>query len=199
MDSTQDGSVSNDIRQAKGLPSRRLHTLYEMRICEDLKVSKVFIDRVTVFSFRPPELREFLDTTRDYFRWFHIKPQKVKGDTMNDLISDSLNEYISVGNLQQKKLVQIKALPKIIEYIDCIKNGLPLTIGMASMIVLFKKIDHCIKVEESDENEFDEEEDQFYDFVMKHLIYQDGDDKHLPVPVYSYHKSALGVQFIHHI
>ena len=203
MDSAQDGSVSNDIRQAKGLPPWRLHTLYEMRICEDLKVSKVSIDRVSVFSLRPPELREFVDTTRNYFRWFHIKPQKVKGDTIDDLIGDSLYESIWVGNLQQKNLVRIKALPEIMEYIDSIDNGqvdsLPLTIGMASMVALFKKIDHCIKVEESDENELDEEEGQFYDFAMEHLIHQDEDDNHLPVPVYSYLKPALGVQFIHHI
>ena len=141
MDSSQDESVSNDIRQAKGLPSWRPHTLYEMRICEDLKVSKMSIDIVTIFSLRPPELREFVNTTRNYFKWFHIKPQKVKG-TMNDLISHSLNESIWVGHLQYKKLVRIEALPEIIKYIYCIVNGqvdeLPLTIGMASMIIVSK-------------------------------------------------------------
>ena len=34
---------------------------------------------------------------------------------------------------------------------------------------------------------------------MKEIIYDSGKDEHLPVPVYSYLKPTLGVQFIHHI
>ena len=39
----------------------------------------------------------------------------------------------------------------------------------------------------------------FKSFLLKEIIYDSGRDEHLPVPVYLYLKSTLGVQFIHHI
>ena len=123
----------------------------------------------------PPELREFVDTTRHYFRWIYIDPKKVKSDTINENICDSLYESIWVGNLKQQNKVQLKALPEIMSYIDCLENDLqelPLSIGLSSMIALFKKIDRCIKIEETNENELDSDLEDFFHFAFKHLIHQ---------------------------
>ena len=53
-----------------------------MRIYDDLKQSKVSVDRISIFSLRPPELLDILDSTRLYFRWIYIKKKKLNGDEM---------------------------------------------------------------------------------------------------------------------
>ena len=46
-----------------------------MRIYDDLKQSQVSVDKISIFSLRPPELLDIIDTTREYFRWIHIKKE----------------------------------------------------------------------------------------------------------------------------
>ena len=59
----QSGSVSNDIRSSKeGLPQWRKHTTSEIKIFEDLFKSRISIDKITLFSLRPPEFRYIINT-----------------------------------------------------------------------------------------------------------------------------------------
>ena len=81
-DSAQEGNVSNDIRREINIPSWRQHSLNQMRIYDDLKQSKVSVDRISVFSLRPPELMDIIDTTRNYFRWIHIEKGTIGGDEL---------------------------------------------------------------------------------------------------------------------
>ena len=71
-DSAQVGNVSDDIRKDNRLPRWRQNTLNQMRIYDDLKQSQVSIDKISIFSLRPPELLDIIDTTREYFRWIYI-------------------------------------------------------------------------------------------------------------------------------
>ena len=52
------------------------------------------------------------------------------------------------------------------------------------MIALFKKIDHCIKIAESNENELDDDESLFLEFAFEHLIHHNEDIEHLSIPVF---------------
>ena len=72
-DSAQEGNVSDDIRKLNQLSQWRQNTVNQMRIYDDLKQSKVSVDRISIFSLRPPELLDILDSTRIYFRWIYIK------------------------------------------------------------------------------------------------------------------------------
>ena len=99
-DNTQIGSVSNDIRRSKQLPTWRQHSVNEMKIYKDLKQSRVSIDKITPFSLRPPELRKFIRRTSHYFRRFSIEQKRVKANDMVELINGSLSESIWIDSLQ---------------------------------------------------------------------------------------------------
>ena len=68
LDEVQIGSVLNNIRLCKELPNWRQHTASEMLIYEDLTKSNVSIDKITLFSLQPPELRKIVSKTIKYFR-----------------------------------------------------------------------------------------------------------------------------------
>ena len=50
----------------------RRHSENEQLILEGVTSSHIFVDRISLFSVRPPELRHLIDQTSIYFRWFHI-------------------------------------------------------------------------------------------------------------------------------
>ena len=68
LDEVQIGSVLSNIRLCKELPNWRQHTESEMLIYEDLTKSNVSIDKITLFSLQPPELRKIVSKTIKYFR-----------------------------------------------------------------------------------------------------------------------------------
>ena len=197
-DSQQTGSVSNDIRQDNVLPQWRQHTEYEMRIYEDLKVSKISIDKISLFSLRPPEFRHTFNNPGQYFRWFSYCKKKVQGDTLREKIVQSIDQSIWVDKLQQQIRFRKNALPEIIEYINSleIENVNDIPDGLLDMANLFKKINnilqHPIEL-------LNEEDTHFLQFINEDLVDDDSSSDLLPVPVYSYIKPTLGIQFIHHI
>ena len=49
-------------------------------------------------------------------------------------------------------------------------------------------------------NDDDEENDiDFFEFAESHLLFNDCSEEHLPIPVYSYQRPDMGVQFLLHI
>ena len=63
---------------------------------------------------------------------------------------------------------------------------------------MIKSFEKMFKVMNTTEN-LTNEEICFEKFVKKEIIHDSSRDEHLPIPVYSYLKPTLGVQFIHHI
>ena len=90
-DSAQEGNVSNDICREINIPAWRQHSLNQMRIYDDLKQSKVSVDRISVFcSLRPPELMNIIDMTRNYFEWIHIEKGAIGGDDLKHKLKKHL-------------------------------------------------------------------------------------------------------------
>ena len=71
-----------------------------MRLYDDLKSSKVSIDKITLFSLRPPELRGFIDSVQNYFRWFSIEKKKQTGDEINNKLNHSIYKSVWIDHLQ---------------------------------------------------------------------------------------------------
>ena len=207
-DSQQTGSVSDDIRKSKSFPMWRQHSLNEMKLYEDLKLSKVSVDKITLFSLRPPELCGFIDTTRHYFRWFSIEKTKLNGDDLNEQLNDSLYKSVWVDHLQNKILLRFRAIPELKEFIynkveidqDYFQCSNERYDGVSDMINVFKKIIHVIEKHQNGRSFTNEDEEQFYQFVIGNLIKNDkGQCDHLPIPVYSYIRPNTGLQYIHHL
>ena len=54
------------------LDNFRLHTENELLILDDLKLSKISVDKVIQFGLRPPELCELIDEFGHYYCWFVV-------------------------------------------------------------------------------------------------------------------------------
>ena len=207
-DSAQSGSVSNDIRSSKeGLPQWRKHTTSEIKIFEDLFKSRISIDKITLFSLRPPELRYVINSTKHYFRWFHTELKKnkvISGDEMNSRINIDLYNSWWINGLQQQVLIRKRAFPELIAFITALieDEDRMMIRGVEEMVSLFQRMNQLLlNGHNLNEDNIDERDDAlFYDFMMKNLIQDDSKvSAHLPIPVFSYIKPTTGFQFIHHI
>ena len=157
-----------------------------MLIYEDLTCSKVSVDKITLFSLRPPELRKVISKPLHYFRWFHTelsKSKRIKGDDMNDKISIDLSKSCWINGLQQKVRIRRRALPELMLFIDSLTVSDD-NIGMTEMIDVFKKINVLVTNGQGCDDDID---DTFCHFVFDHLIFDDTKIvKHLPIPVFSF-------------
>ena len=80
-------------RKAIELEDFRLHTPKQVLILDDLKLSKLSVDKITQFSLRPPEFLQLFNELGNYFRWFHIS-NRVKETKFPDNINTSLSKDI---------------------------------------------------------------------------------------------------------
>ena len=55
----------------------RQYKYHQTLILDDLKVSNVYIDKVTQFGLRPPEFLKIFDTLGNYYLWFNISKAKL--------------------------------------------------------------------------------------------------------------------------
>ena len=60
------------IRESVNLDIWRRHSENERLILEGVTSLHISVDRISLFSVRPPELRDSIDQPSIYFRWFHI-------------------------------------------------------------------------------------------------------------------------------
>ena len=77
--------MSDFVRYEFGFPTWRLFTPNQIVIINDNSHSKVTVSKATVFSVRPPELRELFPTMTHYFRWF--KRSRVCGGNKHDAMT----------------------------------------------------------------------------------------------------------------
>jgi predicted GIY-YIG superfamily endonuclease len=197
-DGAQTGSVSNDIRSGKEFPSWRQHTVNELRIVDDLKLSKISIDRISLFSLRPPELRLLFNTPRNYYRWFSIENKKIKGDNLDKKLSDCVFKSIWVDGLLHQIRLRKKALPEVKQYLDSVDtNNDEHPEALMIMLELFKKIMYLM--DSNNEDDLNDNDTTVLGFVLENLIDNNDAQDHLPVPVFSYIRPTNGVQFLHHI
>ena len=94
----------------------RHHTPSQILITNDLKLSKLSVDKITQFGLRPPEFLKLFNKVSDYFKWFHVG-KKIKVDEFPDKLKSSLLETIWIGSLQRQIRVRKKTLPKIMTYL----------------------------------------------------------------------------------
>ena len=105
--------VDNFRRNALHLDAWRWHTDSQLLILDDLKLSKISIDKVTQFSLRPPELMSLFDTLGNYFRWFQISKNKIKVNDLPGKLSASLSETCWIDGLQRQIRLRRKAIGEV--------------------------------------------------------------------------------------
>jgi hypothetical protein len=185
------GTVMDAIRNSIGLSEWRQHTLNEKTVMTDLMTSNISIDKISMFSLRPPELRDIIKTPGMYFRWFHVTTKRISRQKLNEMISIELFESSWVDGLQHKVMVRKRALPEIMQYCESIDiRGIDesLTLMIALFTDINKELQSDVVLNES-----------FRSHIEMNLLDDDESFEHLPCPVYSYIKPTLGPQFLHHV
>ena len=117
---------------------------------------------------------------------------------MKDKSKKKIYRSCFVNCLQQQNYVRLKALPEIKIYILELEERIgqrEINVGITKMINFFKRL---LKVMDSNEK-LSRADTGFRKFVLEEIIHVNRKEDHLPIPVYSYLKPTLGVQFIHHV
>ena len=183
------GSITNDMRMSLELEEWRQMIDNEVMIVMDLKMSNVSADKISIFSLRPPELRQLMNQVGVYFRWFHISKKTLKGDEIMEMTNQDIRKSAWIDGLQHQVFVRRKALREVIDYCDSLEEE---SNPISSMIELFRSIHQ----ELANENVEDEE---FRDHICSNLLDDDFGFDHLPCPVYSYVKPTMGFSSLHHV
>ena len=191
-------SVSNHIRLFKQLDQWRQHTENELLIFDDLKQSNLSIDKITQYCLRPPEFRKTIDMVGHYYRWFYIQMNsKLDSVKMDEMINQSLEVTWWVDGLQRQVKLRKIALSELMDWCDYIENDNDENIdGVHAMIEVFRKI---FRVTTIDPTELSHDEAIFLCHANENLLYINEKEESLPIPVFSYIKPSMGIQFLHHI
>ena len=126
----------------------------------------------------------------------------MNGEILDEELKTNLNETIWVDFLLQQVKVRRKAFPEIMKYLAEIEGdvnddeGEERSHAITAMSTIFHEIQ--LVCENRREN-LDEAQIIFLIHVETNLMVDNDDEDHLPVPVFSYIKPTMGVQFLLHI
>ena len=191
QDGVNVGSTSDGVRRTLNLEGWRQHREEELMMVSDFKQSKVSIDKISLFSLRPPELKVLIKKPGQYFRWFSVTKKVVSGSKMINMLDADLKKTAWIDGLQHQVLVRRKALCEIMKYCDTIES-IDIRSPTSKMVRLFSDLNLEIGSEHALNEEF-----RFH--ILDNLLDEDVNCEHLPCPVYSYVKPTTGPSFLHHI
>ena len=191
-------------RKEKNLCEWRMLTSKQNIIMDDLKLSKISVDRITQYGLRPPELLRFINMVEKYYRWFEILPGKVKVTDLEDYISSNLYRSCWIDCLQRHIKLKKSALPEIMLWCDERENEPDIENNVVIMIQLFKDINTIVQSNDGEMNMLESQQrieniDEFSTHVLNDLIHNDDDKDHLPIPVFSYIIPTMSTSFLLHI
>jgi hypothetical protein len=106
-DNTEDdayicSAVENYRRIETDLDTARLQTNSQNLIVDDIKLSKISIDKVMQYGLHPPELLKVITKLGNYYRWFVVDKKKVPVSSFPSIIADELFECCWIDCLQRK-------------------------------------------------------------------------------------------------
>ena len=190
------GSAVDSFRRSLDMDEWRQHTANQVLVLDDLKLSKLSVDKITQFSLRPPEFLKVFDKVGEYYRWFSISKTKIKVDMLPEKIVSVLSESCWIDGLQRQIRVRKEAMSEILLWCDEIQRDGGNRYNL-DMISLFLRIDRALASE--NEPNLSDEEIEFREFMHANLLHHDEKEEHLPIPIYSYLKPTMGVSFILHV
>lgn len=188
-------TVTNINRLRQSLPTERHFTKSQVDTHIDMQLyrSSVSLDKITLFSLRPPELISIVDSVGNYYRWFDTASKPLKDQTVKELLNDDVAKSAWIDGMKCQIMLRSKALPELLSWIDSIEHEL--NDDDKQIVDLIHRIEYVF---DEDEESLNDDDKDFLQFAKKHLVC-DYDDEHLPIPVFSYIKPSQGPLFILHI
>lgn len=182
--------IRNDLK----FPSERQLRQEELLMLQGTFSSKVSIDKITKFSLRPPELRDIIRKVEHYYRWFYIVPKQLNQEEMLEGLNANVRRTLWIDSLQNQIQLRKNALPELIEFVSrkfVLQNS---SSHIKNTIEWFQRI-YFLSLEDNQRFQKDIED---WNFICKNLLYVN-EEKHLPIPVFSYVRPTLGTRFILHL
>ena len=187
----------NKARLECGLASWRQLRNHEIITLEGVMSSNVSIDKITKFSLRPPEIRNIVTELGNYYRWFHVSKKKIPFKEISSLLNKDIRKSVWLDDLQKLVKLRSKAIPELIMSLQNKQdnNKFENNSGFCEMFDWIREINILKEKKEEDMTSVDQ---RLLCFVNKFLLFEN-EDRHLPIPVYSYIKPTMGTRFILHI
>ena len=86
------GSAVDSFRRSLDMDEWRQHTANQVLVLDDLKLSKLSVDKITQFSLRLPKVLKVFDKVGEYYRWLSISKTKIKVDMLPEKIVSVLRD-----------------------------------------------------------------------------------------------------------
>ena len=202
--------MSDFMRYELGFPQWRLFTPNQVVMINDNFYSQVTVSRATLFSFRPPELRELFPTMTNYFRWFKTTrvPGGCKYDEMARRLKSDIEKCEWVDGFGNNVRLQSAALGELTVYLRQVVPTLKRRPNR-SIVNLFTKIIQLHantlnqrNVRRMHRNEAWENMRCLFIYTPKHETQspnRHAAESPLPIPVHSCVKPANATKFLFHI
>ena len=203
QNTVQDGMDTSievdEVRKDSLLPEWRQLRDPELIILQGLYDVNISVDKVTLFSVRPPELRVLFRELPNYYRWFKRENSHFSYEEMEEKIEYDLNRSVWIDGLNGQVKLRLKAFNEVKTFLSKFDDDTAISESPIGIMIQFMK--RIITIVERGQAQYDQlDDDDADDFVLysNEFVYDD-DAKHLPVPVLSYIRPTLGVQFILHV
>ena len=197
QDGVELGIIPQNIRRELNFPPWRLFTDSQITILEGLKDSPLSVDKVTVFSIRPPELRHIFDQLGNYYRWFSIGGKLHKRTELLTEIDIDVTKCCWIDGLHRQVFLRKSAKKEVLHYLDT-ENSINRDCDhIREMIEFVKRIFWLDNLVNSNAMISDDERKEMK-WYSNNLLIEDK-EKHLPIPVYSCIKPTMGFKFILHL
>ena len=120
------------------LPGWRQHSDYQKMVLKDLMFSPVNVDKITVFSLRPPELIGIVDECRQYFEWF-VRSKRPDPMYYSDHCDLDLGRVGFWDGLGHRVTMRYEAIPKILSHLEGLVARREVLALLRKVLLLSKK------------------------------------------------------------
>ena len=189
--------MPQNIKEELNLPLWRLFTDSQIMILEGLKDSPLSVDKVTVFSVRPPELRHIFDQLGNYYRWFMIGNKEIKRNELVEKIDEDLTQCCWIDGLHRQVFLRKAAEKEVLHYLNN-EDSIDLECDHIKQMVEHLKRVFWLENRMKRNDTLTENERIECEWYSRNLLVEEK-QKHLPIPVFSCIKPTMGFKFILHL
>jgi len=127
-----------------------------------------------------------------------VKNERMNHDHVDTALELSLNSCMWVDGLHNQVYLRTKAIPEMKEYLESVEVSNDIYDPSSVMMAFMQKLIELHEIYCGNMEFCCDEDHELGLFIQDNMLYDD-DDRHIPIPVFSYVKPTLGPRFILHI
>ena len=167
------------IRQDKNFSYTRRMTANQLLLYSGNCAKASAYDKVTLFGLRPIELVRLVDSIEDYYRWFEIDDVLMKTDEIDVLLDEDIKLCAWIDCIGRRVRIRHRAFPEALKFFKSLQEE-----TLATHSVELRS--HIIALIEEDSKD-------------EKFVFDDDDERDLPIPVFSSVTPDHPVAFVLHV